>query len=215
MKAGRAGAKVRRAARRRVCRARRRVLLVWQRPGDGLRRAAVGRQPRPAGARLPRQAVRRSSSCRCSCCCSSSGPVLPAVGRGALIAFVGAACANIASAAFWQTGVPDYIVFRNVDVIANVSDVVMVGSARSSSPRSSGDWCAERDCRSCAATLSPSRAQLTPETSLPAVSRRWMRQFIWEAIFSIRSSILSRISVRSRSASSIWVMSPDASVPMA
>jgi hypothetical protein len=55
-------------------------------------------------------------------------PVLPAVGRGALIAFVGAACANIASAAFWQTGVPDYIVFRNVDVIANVSDLVMVGS---------------------------------------------------------------------------------------
>ena len=37
--------------------------------------------------------------------------------------------ANIASAAFWQTGVPDYIVFRNVDVIANVSDLVMVGSA--------------------------------------------------------------------------------------
>ena len=56
-------------------------------------------------------------------------PVLPAVGRGALIAFVGAACANIASAAFWQTGVPDYIVFRNVDVITNVSDLVMVGSA--------------------------------------------------------------------------------------
>ena len=56
-------------------------------------------------------------------------PVLPAVGRGALIAFVGAACANIASAAFWQTGVPDYIVFGNVDVIANVSDVVMVVSA--------------------------------------------------------------------------------------
>ena len=58
-----------------------------------------------------------------------AGPVLPAVGRGALIAFVGAACANIASAAFWQTGVPDYIVFGHVDVIANVSDVVMVVSA--------------------------------------------------------------------------------------
>ena len=56
-------------------------------------------------------------------------PVLPSVGRGALIAFVGAACANIASAAFWPTGVPDYIVFRNVDVITNVSDLVMVGSA--------------------------------------------------------------------------------------
>jgi hypothetical protein len=56
-------------------------------------------------------------------------PVLPLVGRGALIAFVGAAWANIASAAFWQTGVPDYIVFRNVDVIANVSDLVMIGSA--------------------------------------------------------------------------------------
>ena len=56
-------------------------------------------------------------------------PVLPAVGRGALIAFVGAAWANIGSAAFWQTGVPDYIVFRNIDVIANVSDLVMIGSA--------------------------------------------------------------------------------------
>ena len=56
-------------------------------------------------------------------------PVLPAVGRGALIAFVGAAWANIGSAAFWQTGVPDYIVFRNVDVITNISDLVMVGSA--------------------------------------------------------------------------------------
>ena len=56
-------------------------------------------------------------------------PVLPAVGRGALIAFVGAGCANIASAAFWPTGVPDYIVFRHVDVIANVSDVVMVAAA--------------------------------------------------------------------------------------
>ena len=56
-------------------------------------------------------------------------PVLPSAGRGALIAFVGAACANIASAAFWPTGVPDYIVFRNVDVITNVSDLVMVGSA--------------------------------------------------------------------------------------
>ena len=56
-------------------------------------------------------------------------PVLPLVGRGALIAFVGAAWANIGSAAFWQTGVPDYIVFRNVDVIANVSDLVMIGSA--------------------------------------------------------------------------------------
>src|SRR4249920_627004 len=41
-------------------------------------------------------------------------PVLPAVGRGALIAFVGAACANVASAALWPTGVPDYIVFTNV-----------------------------------------------------------------------------------------------------
>src|SRR5690349_23897494 len=36
-------------------------------------------------------------------------PALPSVGRAGLIAFVGAACANIASAAFWQTGVPDYI----------------------------------------------------------------------------------------------------------
>ena len=40
-----------------------------------------------------------------------------------------AAWANIGSAAFWQTGVPDYIVFRNVDVITNISDLVMVGSA--------------------------------------------------------------------------------------
>jgi len=56
-------------------------------------------------------------------------PALPSVGRGALVAFVGAAMANIASAAFWPTGVPDYIVFRNIDVIANVSDLVMLGSA--------------------------------------------------------------------------------------
>ena len=54
---------------------------------------------------------------------------LPGVGRAAAIAFVGAAYANIGSAALWPTGVPDYIVFRNVDVIANLSDLVMLSSA--------------------------------------------------------------------------------------
>lgn len=56
-------------------------------------------------------------------------PVLPAAGRAGVVAFVGAAYANIGSAALWRTGVPDYIVFRNIDVITNVADLVMVGSA--------------------------------------------------------------------------------------
>ena len=56
-------------------------------------------------------------------------PALPSAGRAALVAFVGAAYANIGSAALWPSGVPDYIVFSHVDVIANVSDVVMLCSA--------------------------------------------------------------------------------------
>jgi hypothetical protein len=51
------------------------------------------------------------------------------VTRAALIAFVGAACANVISSRVWSEGVPDYIVFRHVDVVANTSDVVMAISA--------------------------------------------------------------------------------------
>ena len=51
------------------------------------------------------------------------------VTRAALIAFVGAACANVISSRVWSEGVPDYIVFRHVDVVANTSDVIMAISA--------------------------------------------------------------------------------------
>src|SRR4051812_8297688 len=51
---------------------------------------------------------------------------LPPPARVALVAFVGAACANVASALLWPSGVPDYIVFRHIDVIANLPDIVMV-----------------------------------------------------------------------------------------
>ena len=34
-------------------------------------------------------------------------PALPSAGRPALVAFVGAACANIGSATLWPSGVPD------------------------------------------------------------------------------------------------------------
>jgi lipoprotein signal peptidase len=51
------------------------------------------------------------------------------VTRAALIAFVGAACANVISSRVWSAGVPDYIVFRHVDVVANTADVVMALSA--------------------------------------------------------------------------------------
>ena len=54
---------------------------------------------------------------------------LRGVGRTALLVFVGAASANIASLALWSAGVPDYIVLRRVDVIANLSDLLMIASA--------------------------------------------------------------------------------------
>ena len=49
--------------------------------------------------------------------------------RTALIAFIGAACANVISASLWSAGVPDYIVLRDVDLVANLSDVIMTVSA--------------------------------------------------------------------------------------
>ena len=54
------------------------------------------------------------------------GTLLPRVGRAAVLVFVGAAAANFASPAFWSPGVPDYIVFRRVDLIANMSDLLML-----------------------------------------------------------------------------------------
>ena len=51
------------------------------------------------------------------------------VGRVAALFFVGAAIANITSPLIWEPGVPDYIVLREIDVIANVSDVLMLSSA--------------------------------------------------------------------------------------
>ena len=57
------------------------------------------------------------------------GTRLPAVGRIAVVVFVGAAVANLASPSIWEPGVPDYIVFRDLDVIANVSDLLMIVSA--------------------------------------------------------------------------------------
>ncbi len=56
-------------------------------------------------------------------------PALHGAGRLAVIAFVGAASANIVSPALWSAGVPDYIVVRRLELVANLSDVVMVVSA--------------------------------------------------------------------------------------
>ena len=49
--------------------------------------------------------------------------------RAALISFMGAACANVISARAWSAGVPDYIVFRHADLVANLPDLIMVVSA--------------------------------------------------------------------------------------
>ena len=57
------------------------------------------------------------------------GTWLPRAGRAAVLVFAGAVTANFASASIWDAGVPDYIVVRNIDVIANVSDVLMFLSA--------------------------------------------------------------------------------------
>jgi hypothetical protein len=53
---------------------------------------------------------------------------LPRVGRAAMLVFVGAALANFLSPAIWSGGAPDYVVFRRVDIIANVSDLLMMTS---------------------------------------------------------------------------------------
>ena len=54
---------------------------------------------------------------------------LSVVGRTAVLVFVGAAIANITSPLIWDAGVPDYIVFRDIDVIANLSDVLMISAS--------------------------------------------------------------------------------------
>jgi hypothetical protein len=56
------------------------------------------------------------------------GTFLPRGGRVAVLVFVGAAAANFLSPAIWDGGAPDYIVFRHVDVIANLSDLLMMSS---------------------------------------------------------------------------------------
>jgi hypothetical protein len=53
---------------------------------------------------------------------------LPRLGRAAALVFVGAALANFLSPAIWNGGAPDYVVFRRVDIIANVSDLLMMTS---------------------------------------------------------------------------------------
>ena len=54
---------------------------------------------------------------------------VPRPGRAALVLFAGAAAANVASPLLWDGAVPDYLVLERVDVIANLSDVVMVVTA--------------------------------------------------------------------------------------
>lgn len=57
------------------------------------------------------------------------GTWLPRAGRIAVLIFAGAAIANFASPVIWDEGAPDYIVFRGIDVIANLSDLLMLGAA--------------------------------------------------------------------------------------
>jgi len=56
------------------------------------------------------------------------GTWLPRVGRAGVLVFVGAAAANLASPAIWDPGVPDYVVFRRIDVVANAADLLMVAA---------------------------------------------------------------------------------------
>jgi len=57
------------------------------------------------------------------------GSWLPRLGRAAVLVFVGAAAANFVSPLIWDAGAPDYLVFREIDVIANLSDVLMIGAS--------------------------------------------------------------------------------------
>jgi hypothetical protein len=54
--------------------------------------------------------------------------LLRGAGRMAMLAFVGAGGANVASMVLWSAGLPDYIVFRRLDVIANLSDLLLLVS---------------------------------------------------------------------------------------
>jgi hypothetical protein len=51
---------------------------------------------------------------------------MPSLGRAALVLFVGAAAANILSPALWGGAVPDYLVLNRIDLVANLSDIVMI-----------------------------------------------------------------------------------------
>lgn len=57
------------------------------------------------------------------------GSWLPRAGRAAVLVFVGAAVANFLSPSIWGPGAPDYIVFLELDVIANISDLLMLSAA--------------------------------------------------------------------------------------
>ena len=56
------------------------------------------------------------------------GSLLRGVGRIAVFVFVGSAAANFASPAIWGRGVPDYLVVRRLDVIVNLSDILIVAT---------------------------------------------------------------------------------------
>ncbi len=56
------------------------------------------------------------------------GTWLPRVGRAAVLVFVGAAAANLVSPAIWDPGVPDYIVFHRIDLVANAADLLMMAA---------------------------------------------------------------------------------------
>ena len=58
-----------------------------------------------------------------------AGTWLPPVGRAAVLVFAGAAAANLASPAIWDPGIPDYIVVRRLDVIANAADLLIVAAS--------------------------------------------------------------------------------------
>jgi hypothetical protein len=56
-------------------------------------------------------------------------PLLRGVARAAVLVFIGAAAANIVSPLVWGGSVPNYIVLQKIDVVMNVSDALMLGSA--------------------------------------------------------------------------------------
>ena len=55
------------------------------------------------------------------------GSLLRGIGRIATLVFVGGALANFASPTIWGA-VPDYIVFRKVDMVVNLADILIVAA---------------------------------------------------------------------------------------